>query len=306
MKKSRKQRRLTRSGKRQRQIKLGKSQAEKGALEVSCKLKQKWHGVADKESLDRIAELDAEITKLSKTKEESNRSRFIGGLTKVEEDNAAFETLSQRLAAIKAEVRRMLADRFLAANATTEERNGVVSRRAANKKACRAAAVDSMGSDKAAAAFGSFIGPKLDQAGAAGVRALVEGNFAADLRLGNGGKPNKEAWANAMDERFPMQCTEEDDPERYDKEKPGIPWYQRPVVSFGDAQEIVVAVYNFKIGFQARDLQIRQDLGPGVSDVAVAAAVPGDVEATLQGISCSAQYAGEGSEDKPPALPHRA
>ena len=51
-----------------------------------------------------------------------------------------------------------------------------------------AAAIDSMGTDKAATAFGNFIGPKLEQAGVPGIRALVEGIFAADVRDGWGRK----------------------------------------------------------------------------------------------------------------------
>ena len=115
---------------------------------------------------------------------------------------------------------------MLVANAIIDECRGVVSQRAANKKLCRAAAIDSRGSGKAVAAFGNNIGPKLDQVGVPGIRALVEGIFAADIRLREGGKPNKAAWAGAMDERFPMlRCTDEDDPDRYDNENPDLPLY---------------------------------------------------------------------------------
>ena len=110
-------------------------------------------------------------------------------------------------------------------------------------------------------------------------------------------------WANAMDELFPMlKCTEEDGPEKYDKENPDIPWYQRPAEFFGDAQKVVEAIENFKIGFQARGLHIRQDLGPGASDAAVAAAVRGATEATLQIMSCPGPQTREGTAAKPPPL----
>ena len=80
----------------------------------------------------------------------------------MEEDNTSFASLTQRLAAIKADVRRLLADRLLQANKIIEERKGVVACRATNKSSCIAAAVDSMGNDRAAAAFGALIGPKLE------------------------------------------------------------------------------------------------------------------------------------------------
>ena len=136
----------------------------------------------------------------------------------MEEKNTCFNSLAQRLAAIKADVRRLLADRLLQANKIIEERKGVVARRAKNKSACMAAAVESMGNDKAAAAFGAQIGLKFEEAGVPGIRALLEGIFAADLHLGDGRESSKEAWTKAMDERFPMlKCIEEDDPDNYDK-----------------------------------------------------------------------------------------
>ena len=50
---------------------------------------------------------------------------------------------------------------MLQANTIIEERKGAVARRAKNTRACMAAAVDSMGNDKAAATFGDLIGPKI-------------------------------------------------------------------------------------------------------------------------------------------------
>ena len=101
-----------------------------------------------------------------------------------------------------------------------------------------------MRSDKAATAFGDYIAPKLEQAGVPGYRALVAGVFAADIRSGDGGESGKVAWPSAMDERFPiLKCTEEDDPQHYDEEgHAGLPWYQRPATSFGEAQSAIKAV----------------------------------------------------------------
>ena len=91
---------------------------------------------------------------------EASHANFIDGLKKMEEDNTSFDNLTQRLAAIKADVRRLLADRLLQSNKIIEERKAVVGRRAKNKRACMAAAVESMGNDKAVAAFGAQTGPK--------------------------------------------------------------------------------------------------------------------------------------------------
>lgn len=203
-----------------------------------------------------IAVLDAEITLLPKTKQESSHAKLIDGLTKIEQDAAAVGKLLERLAAIKAEVGRYLTDRLLAKNGIIDELKGVVARRAANKNSCREAAIDLIGSDKAATAFGDYIASKLEQAGVPGFRALVEGIFAADLRLGDGGKSGKVAWASAMDERFPMlKCAVGDDPQCYDEDGHAeLPWHQRAAASFGKAQNIIAAVGNLKAGPQARGI----------------------------------------------------
>ena len=94
---------------------------------------------------------------------------------------------------------------------------------------------------------------------------------------------------------------EEDDPDNYDKEDSEIPWYQSVPESFSDAHKTVAAVESFKIDFQARGLQIRNDLGPAATDAAVAAALRGDVEATLQSMSSPAPPPKGEAEAKPPA-----
>ena len=43
------------------------------------------------------------------------------------------------------------------------------------------------GQRQCGSSFGNYIGPKLEQAGVRGIRALVDGIFAADIRLGDGG-----------------------------------------------------------------------------------------------------------------------
>ena len=80
-----------------------------------------------------------------------------------------------RLEAAKADAMRILDDRLDTKASIEEELRRRVVTRAANKDACRAVAIDSMGSDKAAKAFGEYIAPRLKGAGIPGLSAVVEG-----------------------------------------------------------------------------------------------------------------------------------
>ena len=51
--------------------------------------------------INKIAALDAETTRLSKTKQEPSHVKFIEGLNKIQEDNEAMGKLLERLAAAK-------------------------------------------------------------------------------------------------------------------------------------------------------------------------------------------------------------
>ena len=82
--------------------------------------------------------------------------------------------------------------------------------------------------------------------------------------------------------------TDEDDPQYYDdEERSDLPWCHRPSASFGETHETIEAVQNLKEGFQAKGQQIRVNVGVGASDAAVAAALRGEVEQSLRGISCT-------------------
>ena len=97
--------------------------------------------------------------------QESNHAKCIEGLSKFQQDNIEVDKLVARLEAVKADARRILADRLDTKASTEEEPHRRVVARVANKDACRAVVVDSMGSDKAATAFSEHIAPRLSGAG---------------------------------------------------------------------------------------------------------------------------------------------
>ena len=195
--------------------------------------------------------------------QETNHAKFIEGLSKLQQDNAEVDKLLVRLDAVKADARRILADRLDAKGSIEEELRKRIVARAANKDACRAAAIDSTGSDKAATTFGECIAPRLQGVGMPGLSAVAEGILSTDPCLGSGKRGGNTDWAAAMDQRFPMLVRNADDaPQTYDdKTRSDLPWYQRPSGSFCEASETIDAVRRLKEGFQARGQQIKADMG---------------------------------------------